>query len=177
IGLCLIIALVTPAAGGLLFLCVLTAASLYGFVVRNLLKGGIFLGDGGSLGLAMLMSAGALNASQSRPESIYIFGIAFLPFFLDVGLTLWRRARRGERLMDAHKEHMYQRLRAAGWSHQAVSAGYSLLILLAGVSAIALEARFGGAGLWIAGTFSTAATALYWRVMFAGRVSSAAPQS
>jgi hypothetical protein len=35
-----------------------------------------------------------------------------------------RRLRRGENIFDAHREHRYQRLLLAGWSHRAVASLY-----------------------------------------------------
>lgn len=166
IGLCLLIVIKGPEAPGLVFLYVLSAAALYGFLVRNILKGGIFLGDAGSLGLAMLLGAGSLEASQTRPEAVYLFAIAFLPFLLDVFLTFSRRAARGAPVMEAHKEHHYQRLRAGGWSHQAVSGAYALLVLASGAMALFMEARWAGMGLWLSALGSAALTLLCWRMMY-----------
>ena len=39
---------------------------------------------------------------------------------VDATLTLGRRALRGERVWQAHKQHAYQRAVQRGWSHQAV---------------------------------------------------------
>ncbi|RFB04325.1 glycosyltransferase family 4 protein [Parvularcula marina] len=166
IGLSVLLVLFAPSNGGIVILYVITAAALYGFAVRNLLKGGIFLGDAGSLGVAMLLGAGALHAGQARPEAVYVFAIAFIPFLLDVAYTFCRRAMRGARVFDAHKEHIYQRLRAEGWSHQAVSAAYALLILNGGIAAITLPERYGSFGLWTAGVLTTALCVFVWRGMF-----------
>jgi len=42
-------------------------------------------------------------------------------FVLDTTVTLLRRAARGERWYSAHREHFYQRLARAGWSHAKVT--------------------------------------------------------
>lgn len=177
IGLCLLIVLTGPEVLELDFLYVLTGAVLYGFLVRNVLKGGIFLGDAGSLGLSMMLGAGSLEASQSRPEAVYVFAIAFLPFLLDVVLTFLRRAARGAAVMEAHKEHHYQRLRAGGWSHQAVSGAYALLVLASGAMALLFEMRWEGMGLWFAALGSAALTLLCWRIMYAKGAMLAGQQS
>jgi hypothetical protein len=42
-------------------------------------------------------------------------------FLLDTGLTLLRRALRGERWYKPHREHFYQRLVRSGFSHAVVT--------------------------------------------------------
>jgi UDP-N-acetylmuramyl pentapeptide phosphotransferase/UDP-N-acetylglucosamine-1-phosphate transferase len=54
------------------------------------------------------------------------------PFVLDGGLTIIRRALRGENIFQAHRSHIYQRLVIAGRSHRAVTGQYRLLMLLGG---------------------------------------------
>lgn len=135
---------------------ILIAAALYGFTVRNVLKGGIFLGDCGSLALGALLSGGALFVGQSNPLAPYIVSVAFMPYILDTGATLLRRWRRGASILEAHKEHFYQLLRADGASHQAVSSLYTVLVLLNGVLAVLLAGLWGSTGVWLSAVIATA---------------------
>ena len=91
-----------------------------------------------------------------------------VPFLSDAMLTIIRRGRAGERLMEAHSQHAYQRLHRAGWSHQAVSAVYALLA----AAGVALALALGTEAAWrvlavMAATF--AAWALAVRAMFAAK--------
>jgi len=58
-------------------------------------------------------------------------------YLADVGWTLQRRARRGERLLEAHRTHVYQRWCDAGWSHAEVTllaSALTVLLCLLGVA-------------------------------------------
>jgi len=81
----------------------------------------IFMGDVWSATLGFLFAAMpfVMNAGPFTPErSPWIVGVAFVwPFVFDAGFTLVRRWRRGEKITDAHRSHLYQRLVIAGWSH------------------------------------------------------------
>ena len=59
----------------------------------------------------------------------------FAPFLFDVLWTLYRRSRRGAALSEAHREHLYQRLNQAGWSHTKVSGFYAVLVAGSAVGA------------------------------------------
>jgi hypothetical protein len=45
-----------------------------------------------------------------------------MPFLYDVTITLFRRGRAGKKVWEAHREHLYQRLMVAGFSHMRVLA-------------------------------------------------------
>jgi hypothetical protein len=57
--------------------------------------------------------------------------LPLFPIFLDATLTIIARARRGERLTEAHRSHLYQRLANGGWGHARVSVAYGLAAALA----------------------------------------------
>ena len=82
------------------------------FLVHNL-RGQLYAGDAGALGL------GALFAGLGLASGLNVWTIATiaLPFLLDVLLTLIWRAKHGRNWLDAHLDHAYQRLIASGWSH------------------------------------------------------------
>ncbi len=87
------------------------AAASLGFLPWNL-RGKLFQGDVGALfssfllaGLAVLATKGGLGHGT---VFLYFAPLALFPFLTDVLLTLLVRARRGERLFEAHRDHLYQ---------------------------------------------------------------------
>ncbi len=101
-----------------------------GFLPFNAVRPKIFLGDVGSYFLGFWLAALALLLVDDGAPVVVIVA-PFLLYLADTSTVLVRRARRGERLMDAHREHAYQRLTQAGWSHLAVT------VLCAAVSGVA----------------------------------------
>ena len=87
----------------------------------------MFLGDVGSYFIGAWLAVLALIAVRnSVPPEVIV--APFLVYLLDTSTTLIRRARRGEHLFQAHREHAYQRLVQLGWSHAktALIAGISM---------------------------------------------------
>lgn len=175
IGLALIVG--AGAGAGMVLVCLFAAAVLYGFTVRNILSGHIFLGDGGSLALGLFLAGAALTEGYMRPSVFYIFVIAFVPYFVDTGVTLLKRWRAGAALLEAHKDHFYQRLRAIGWSHQGVSATYGALVLTCGGMGFLGEHLLAQTGLWVAlaASIGLYSGTIYW--MFRLQTKTAEPQS
>lgn len=101
-----------------------------GFLPFNTVRPKIFLGDVGSYFLGFWLAAIALLLIDDGAPAMVVVA-PFLLYLADTSTVLIRRARRGERLMDAHREHAYQRLTQAGWSHVSVT------LLCAAVSGLA----------------------------------------
>ncbi|MBX7118998.1 MAG: hypothetical protein K1X31_08370 [Gemmatimonadaceae bacterium] len=123
----------------------LAGASL-GFLVWNWDPARIFMGDVGSGALGVCFVAlGAGLVAEGRLGFI----AAFLPLaaiFLDAAVTLARRWRRGERLSEAHRSHLYQRLaNGGGLGHARVATLYGASA--AGAGALALAWPRGDAAL------------------------------
>ncbi|MCI5047812.1 MAG: hypothetical protein MRY59_09940 [Aquisalinus sp.] len=123
----------------LAILCILAAAAICGFLALNLPHGKIFLGDSGSHGIgfflaALAVSAGGIEDSAGSVDAVFL-PIIFLPFILDVTITLINRGVRGEKLHEAHKEHIYQRLHQRGFSHFQVAGLYMGLCTISAVMA------------------------------------------
>lgn len=79
-----------------------------------------FMGDCGSQFYGFVLAVIALQAGVGPQQEALPWAaslILFSPFIYDVCFTLIRRYRRGERLSQAHRTHLYQRLMVAGWSH------------------------------------------------------------
>src|SRR5262249_11276191 len=94
------------------FSALLLLASTAGFFVFNFPGGRIFLGDTGSMFLGyMLASLAVIGATKEGGQiSFYIVPILISPLLFDAIFTIAARARRGETLWVAHRDHLYQRL-------------------------------------------------------------------
>jgi UDP-N-acetylmuramyl pentapeptide phosphotransferase/UDP-N-acetylglucosamine-1-phosphate transferase len=107
------------------------AAALAGFIVFNRPPARVFAGDCGALAAGAAYAAGALTlAGQGFSGSLWLAPLFVLVFLADVLLTLLRRARHGRFSLSAHREHAYQRLIEAGWSHRRVAGVYGALTAL-----------------------------------------------
>jgi UDP-N-acetylmuramyl pentapeptide phosphotransferase/UDP-N-acetylglucosamine-1-phosphate transferase len=109
---------------------IVIAGASVGFLVHNWAPAGIFMGDVGSATLGFTFAAMTMLAA-SRDSRLLIGGALLLwPFLFDATFTMCRRAARRERLLTAHRSHLYQRLVIAGYTHGAVSTTYGLLAAL-----------------------------------------------
>lgn len=102
-----------------------------GFLLHNWPPARVFMGDTGSAYLGYTFAGLAVLGNYDRnavvPFSAWV--ILMAPFIFDAGITLSRRVLRGERWYEAHREHLYQRLVRAGWSHRAVTLVYLAIVL------------------------------------------------
>ncbi|MBI92523.1 MAG: glycosyl transferase [Gemmatimonadaceae bacterium] len=92
------------------------ACAVVGFLIFNLPPARIFMGDVGSAFLGLCFGVVTLQAIISGAHVL----VAILPlsaYLYDTGLTIVRRAWRRENVLQAHREHLYQRLSQRGWSH------------------------------------------------------------
>jgi UDP-N-acetylmuramyl pentapeptide phosphotransferase/UDP-N-acetylglucosamine-1-phosphate transferase len=97
------------------------AAAGLGFLPWNLRRR-VFQGDVGAFFSATLLGGLGLLTAMRGVTTPFLVVFAFLPLIVDVLLTLIVRARRGARLGEAHKEHLYQLwLRATGRPHMALA--------------------------------------------------------
>jgi len=123
-----------PENVGLMAL-VLLGATL-GFAVFNKHPARIFLGDAGSLPVGLLLAWMLIFVARADVEAALL-----LPLYTiaDTGVTLIRRARRGEPLWVAHRSHFYQRAVMLGFKAPDVTLRVFLLgCLLAALSIAAL---------------------------------------
>jgi FlaA1/EpsC-like NDP-sugar epimerase/UDP-N-acetylmuramyl pentapeptide phosphotransferase/UDP-N-acetylglucosamine-1-phosphate transferase len=114
----------------------LVVAATLGFLPYNWPKSKMFMGDVGSVPLGFLAGALILHGTQRGSFDLWAALLCFAPFVVDASVTLGRRLLRGERVWRAHREHFYQRLVLAGWSHRrTVLAEYAIMVSC-GVSAV-----------------------------------------
>jgi len=130
------------------------AAAALGFLRWNWRPAKIFLGDVGSIPLGFLLGWLLLGLAASGAWAPAI--ILPLYFLADATWTLIRRALKGERIWEAHRQHFYQRAVASGLRHDQVSGiiavANTFLVVLAVVAARGQESAavlgaFGAVGL------------------------------
>jgi len=114
------------------------AVACLGFLAHNFSPAKIFMGDVGSLfvGYALAATAVVVTNSGAEPAPFMAVVLIFGTFLYDGTLTILRRLLRGERVYEAHRSHLYQRLVLAGQSHRRVSLTYyglSALLAAGGV--------------------------------------------
>jgi Fuc2NAc and GlcNAc transferase len=106
------------------------AGAFAGFLLWNRPPARIFMGDVGSMALGGGIAMLALIGAVSGVVSIWLSLIVTSLFVVDATLTLGLRVARGERWYTAHRQHAYQRLIVAGWSHGGVLGLYAAVNLL-----------------------------------------------
>lgn len=109
-------------------------ASTLGFLIHNWQPAKIFMGDVGSAFLgftaaAMPLMIGRGHGVQTLSDVEAMALLLVWPFLFDSLFTFVRRLLRGEKVWQAHRDHIYQLLVRCGLSHGAVSAFYGLLSL------------------------------------------------
>jgi UDP-N-acetylmuramyl pentapeptide phosphotransferase/UDP-N-acetylglucosamine-1-phosphate transferase len=120
------------------------AASVAGFLIHNWSPASIFMGDVGSAFLGFTFgSMPLLMEKDSHVSSGWLFTTAVIilwPFLFDTVYTLFRRLARRERLWEAHRSHLYQRLVISGHSHRFVSIFYGVsALVLTGLAVVAIS--------------------------------------
>lgn len=136
------LALLAPAAPGLAWLAVALAAGCLGFLPLNFPRARLFLGDVGSHALGYGVAAlGLMAAAQADAAQAWLLLLPPSVMLIDAGLTLLARARRRQVLWQAHREHLYQRAVARGWSHAGVCALYAAWTVAACALALAVAGR------------------------------------
>lgn len=113
------LALAAALAGDrhLALLCASLAAAAVAFLRYNWDPAKVFMGDSGSVPLGFSAAVLGLYGVGLSLWSPAFALLCFAPFGFDATLTLLRRARRGERLSEAHREHIYQKAVRSGIGH------------------------------------------------------------
>lgn len=119
-----------PALAGL-------AAAVLGFLIWNWSPAQVFMGDVGSTFLGAQIAAVVL-LSRSWPQALGLLLVGF-PLLADAGICVLRRAFACQPLMLAHRQHLYQRLQQAGWSHRQVASLYTGATAACGLAFLAKE--------------------------------------
>jgi UDP-N-acetylmuramyl pentapeptide phosphotransferase/UDP-N-acetylglucosamine-1-phosphate transferase len=113
--------------GSSLFAGVVACVSL-GFLLHNWQPAKIFMGDVGSAFFGFTLAAMPLLFGAEAQESMPVLptiAVLFVWFFVfDTIFTLFRRMVNGERVWEAHRGHLYQRMVIGGMSHRTVTMLY-----------------------------------------------------
>ena len=128
---------------------VVIGSSAVGFLFHNWPPAKIFMGDIGSAFLGYAFAVIPVFAGWVVPgpkaARIPLAGLLMVaPFVLDATFTFLRRLAKRERLFQAHRSHIYQRLVISGMSHRGVTSIYMALGSLtsaAGVAFVFVEDR------------------------------------
>src|SRR5436190_4401284 len=102
------------------WLCVIGAAAALGFLPFNFPRARIFMGDVGSTALGLWLAAMAAVLVPAGTLAVGSALIVMSAFLVDGAMTLGYRVLRGTRWWRPHREHLYQWLVRAGWSHARV---------------------------------------------------------
>lgn len=117
--------------------------ALLGFLLWNWSPAKVFMGDVGSTFLGAVF-AGVVLQQTSFSAALALLLVA-TPLLADACLCVLRRLLAGQRIFQAHRLHLFQRLHQAGWCHAYVS---SLYIAATVVLAIA---HLAGGLAWVIG--------------------------
>jgi len=107
------------------FIGLFASLSCAGFLLFNWHPAKIFMGDVGSSFLGFLFAALPFyltdtGTSSLRTEMFFATAIAIWFFLLDGTFTIFRRLYKKEKIWQAHRSHLYQRLVITGMSHSEV---------------------------------------------------------
>lgn len=111
--------------------------ALLGFLFWNWSPAKVFMGDTGSTFLGAIFAALVLQASTW--VEVFCLLLVATPLLSDALICVVRRLLAGQRVFQAHRLHLFQRLHQAGWSHTCVSSIY-----IAGTIVLAFSLLYGG---------------------------------
>ena len=108
----------------------LITAATGGFLFWNFPPAKIFMGDVGSTAIGFLAGGLSIIGVHDGLFDLWVPILIFSPFIIDATTTLFRRLFHGKKIWRAHREHYYQRLVLAGWSHRkTVIVEYGLMVV------------------------------------------------
>jgi UDP-N-acetylmuramyl pentapeptide phosphotransferase/UDP-N-acetylglucosamine-1-phosphate transferase len=126
----------SEGAAGLGVLALLVAAAAVGFLAFNYPPARIFMGDVGAVPLGFLAAALAVKGNRDNVMGLWVTVIIFSPFIFDATAVLLRRMLKCHRVWEPHREHYFQRLVLAGWSHRKTVTVEHVLMVGWGVVAV-----------------------------------------
>lgn len=121
-----------------LFVSLVLAGSLIGFLTQNLPPARIFLGDSGSLPLGFLVGALSLEASLKKAAGMTLVVPVVLlcvPIF-DTSMAILRRKLNGRRIDQGDREHIHHCLRDRGFTPAQTLCAISAMCAATAVSAV-----------------------------------------
>jgi UDP-N-acetylmuramyl pentapeptide phosphotransferase/UDP-N-acetylglucosamine-1-phosphate transferase len=119
---------------GLLVTSIAGAAA--GFLLFNFPPAKVFMGDAGAIPLGFLAATLGIQGNMLGLWPWWFAVLVFSPFIVDATFTLLRRTAQGNKPWIAHRDHYYQRLILAGWSHRKTALAYYAFMAFASASAL-----------------------------------------
>jgi UDP-N-acetylmuramyl pentapeptide phosphotransferase/UDP-N-acetylglucosamine-1-phosphate transferase len=133
------------------FLAGMVASSSAGFLIHNWQPAKVFMGDVGSAFLGFTLAAIPFLPPKEPTEGTSVLpaiGVLFVWFFVfDTVFTFIRRAIGKQRVWEAHREHIYQRLIIEGQEHSTVTLIYGFASILLCLSVLLASVFLGIYGL------------------------------
>ena len=130
------LALQVTEVGSLGMLAATLSGASLGFLIFNFPPAKVFMGDAGAIPLGFLAAALGIHGNMLGYWPWWFAVLVFSPFIVDASVTLLRRTLQGHKTWIAHRNHYYQRLILAGWSHRKTAAVYYVLMLACALSAL-----------------------------------------
>ncbi|MCB1043247.1 MAG: glycosyl transferase [Acidobacteria bacterium] len=125
----------------------LFAAGCAGFLLLNWHPARIFMGDVGSFFVGGMIAVLPFSVSGDSSASLLMTALFWWMPLSDASFTLLRRIVKGEKVWQAHRSHLYQRLVICGWSHAQVSLLYALLGI--SIATITLVCKHTDRQMWL----------------------------
>lgn len=135
--LCLIAAIFGQA--DIVILLLMLTGAMVGLLIFNFrTKAAIFSGDVGSLTAGFVFAVAVLwiNRDMQMGDPLFVGPVLIMAFLADAFLTMLIRALQRKKLVEPHKEHLYQRMIAKGWSHKRVAYSYCFVTFILGMLTI-----------------------------------------
>lgn len=131
---------------------ILLLAAVLGFLFWNFPYAKIFMGDGGSGFLGLMMGILSIHAANASPELFWCWLILLGVFIVDATVTLVRRVIRRQKFYHAHRSHAYQyasRQQGAHWRVSLVVGGINMFWLLPFAGMVAIGWLDGAVGVLV----------------------------
>jgi UDP-N-acetylmuramyl pentapeptide phosphotransferase/UDP-N-acetylglucosamine-1-phosphate transferase len=139
------------------------AGACFGFLFHNWHPARIFMGDVGSLSLGFLLAVSPFGEGQGRsPMLVFAAGLCLWFFLSDGVYTIGRRLIRGERIWQAHRSHLYQRLAIAGWSHARIVRWVAPAMVIVAAAAVGSVWCGRWVAMWTAACIAGTLFVVYW---------------
>jgi len=138
------------------------AAACTGFLAWNWPPAQIFMGDVGSGYLGFVLAVLAIAAGREHSAALMSWTILGGAFLVDATVTLLRRLVRGERVLEAHRSHAYQRLAQRWKSHLRVTLAVAALNVCWLLPCALLAWLWPASSVWIAAGSLAAVAIVAW---------------
>lgn len=145
-----------PESAPLPWYCLVVGLAALGFLPFNLPPARLFMGDGGSTVLGLMLVTLSVMGSIEGAWPAAVPAALLVPIWADATYTLLRRVAAGHSPFEAHRTHLYQRLALSGLGHRGLlfwMAGWLAISL--GVALLISEVKSASAALGLVALYST----------------------